>query len=139
MKRVYKFKSYDSLTMRAVAEYIRGLGQPCEVEIREPTRNTDQNRCLHSALSDLARQAKWHGQSFPAGVWKRLCVASWMRENGHNPMMVPALDGQGFDIVYERTSKLTVKQCSSLTEWIYALGSELGVKFTTNEQPWGST
>lgn len=137
-KRVYSFRNYDSLTMRAVAEFVRGFGGPCEVEVREPTRNDPQNKALHSALTDLAKQAKWKGQSLPAGVWKRLCVAAWMRENGKNPLCVPALDGQGFDVIYERTSKLSVKQCSSLTDWIYALGAELDVKFRTKDDPWGS-
>lgn len=136
MRRVFLFPSgYNTLQMRAVAEFVREHRSPVEVEVREPTRNTDQNRCLHAALSDLARQAEWKGQKLAPGIWKRLCVAAWMRENGQNPMMVPALDGQGFDIIYERTSKLSVRDCSSLTEWIYALGSELGVRFTTKDEP----
>lgn len=134
-KRVFKFpQGYQTLQMRNVAEFGRAFSGAFEVEVREPTRNVDQNACLHAALSDLARQAEWKGQKLSAGVWKRLCVAAWMRENGHNPMMVPALDGQGFDIIYERTSKLSVRDCASLTDWVYALGGELGVRFTTKEE-----
>lgn len=134
MKRVFQFPNgYQPDRMRAAVEACKAFGGAFEVEVREPTRNSPQNACLHAALSDLARQAEWKGQKLSAGVWKRLCVASWMRERGQNPMMVPALDGQGFDIIYERTSKLSVRECSELTEWVYALGSELGVRFTTKD------
>lgn len=136
MKRIFPFPNgYQTLQMRNVADFGRALDRAFEVEVREPTRNGAQNACLHAAISDLAKQARWKDQKLPAGVWKRLCVAAWMRENGHNPMMVPALDGQGFDIIYERTSKLSVRDCASLTDWVYALGSELGVRFTTKEMP----
>jgi hypothetical protein len=43
-------------------------------------------------------------------VWKRLCMASWLREQGEKPLMIPALDGHGFDVVFEKTSKLSKKQ-----------------------------
>lgn len=135
MKRVFSLPTYRRETLIAVNDYAKAFGGACEIEVREPTRNGPQNACLHAALSDLARQAEWKGQKLSAGVWKRLCVASWMRERGQNPMMVPALDGQGFDIIYERTSKLSVRECSELTEWVYALGSELGVRFTTKDEP----
>lgn len=138
-KRVYSFRNYDSLTMRAVAEFVRGFGGPCEVEVRDPTRNSEQNRALHAALADIARQATWKGEKLSTDVWKRLALGAWMRESGRQPLMIPALDGKGFDIIYERSSKLSVKECSEFLEWVLALGSELGVKFTTNEQPWGST
>jgi hypothetical protein len=63
-------------------------------------------------------------------VWKRLCMAAWLRERGEQPMMVPALDGHGVDIIYHRTSKLNKRECAELIDYIFALGSELNVKFT---------
>lgn len=138
MKRVYSFRNYDSLTMRAVAEFVRGFGGPCEVEVREPRRNVAQNAALHAALADVASQVVWHSQKLPAGVWKRLCTSAWLRENGGRPIMVPALDGVGVDVIFEKTSQLTVKECSDLLEWVHAFGAENGVKFSTNESPWGS-
>lgn len=100
------------------------------VEIKEPTRTLAENALLHAILTDLAKQATWHGQKLPMEVWKRLCMAAWLREKGEQPLMIPALDGQGFDVVFERTSKLTKKQCAELIDYIFALGAELGVKFT---------
>lgn len=134
MKRVFTFRAYDTMTMRLAADTVRAWGGPCELEIREPTRNDPQNRAFHSAVSDIARQVVWHGQRLPAGVWKRLLCAAWMREQGDRPLMVPALDGIGVDVIFEKTSKLSVKAMSSLIEWTMAFGAEHDVKFTTNDR-----
>ena len=103
------------------------------VTVGKLNRSSDQNRRCHAMLADIARQAEWAGQKFPAEIWKRLCVAAWLRECGGKPMLIPALDGNGVDIIFERTSKLTVKQMASLIEWLFALGAELGVSWTDPE------
>lgn len=101
----------------------------CAAEIR----NDPQNRRLHAALNDIARQVVWHGQKLPAGVWKRLVTAAWLREEGERPVMVPALDGIGVDVIYERTSKLSKKRMASLIDWVHAFGSEHGCVWTDPE------
>ena len=40
---------------------------------------------------------------------------------------------KGVDIVFQRTSKLSQRDCGELTEFIYAWGSEHGVKFAAPE------
>lgn len=135
MKRVWSMPTYRRETMIAVNDYAKVFAGACEIEVREPTRNGEQNRALHSALTDIARQATWKGERLSVDVWKRLCLGAWMRESGRQPQMIPALDGQGFDIIYERSSKLSVKECSELLEWVMALGAELGVRFTTKDEP----
>ena len=104
-------------------------GQRLVMEVRDETRSTAQNAILHAMLTDIAQQVEWHGKKFDVTVWKRLCVASWLREKNQKPDLIPALDGNGFDVVYEKTSKLTVTQCSELIEWCFAFGVEHGVKF----------
>lgn len=99
------------------------------VTIGPPTRNLEQNALLHAALTDIAAQVTWHGQRFDTETWKRLCTAAWLRERGGNPQMVPALDGHGFDIVYQPTSKLSKGEFSELCEWIFKFGAENGVTF----------
>ena len=103
-------------------------GYHCRIE--PPTRNLAQNALLHGVLTDIAEQVEWHGQKLPMEVWKRLCMAAWLREAGEQPMLIPALDGNGFDVIFEKTSKLSVSQCSELVEWCFAFGVEHGVKFT---------
>ncbi len=100
------------------------------VVIRPPTRSGEQNRLLHACLSDIAEQLPWHGQRLTIDVWKRLCTAAWLREEGESPEMIPALDGKGFDVVFEKTSRLTVAQMTSLIEWCLAFAAENGVKLS---------
>ena len=104
-------------------------GHRLVLEIRPERRSDAQNRLLHSVLQDIAQQVDWHGKKFDVVTWKRLCMAAWLREAGGNPELIPALDGSGFDVIYERTSKLNKTQCSELIEWCFAFGADHGVKF----------
>lgn len=99
------------------------------VKFSMPKRSNDQNALLHSALTDISEQVEWYGQKLSVDVWKRLCMAAWLRERKEQPMLVPALDGNGVDIIFERTSKLTIAQCSELIEWCFCFGAEHHVKF----------
>lgn len=99
------------------------------VRLSPPTRNLEQNALLHAALTNIADQVTWHGQRFDLETWKRLCTAAWLRERGGNPQMVPALDGHGFDIIYQPTSKLSKGEFSELCEYVFAFGAQNGVTF----------
>lgn len=111
--------------------------KPKQLTITDMTRNHEQNAKLHAMLSDIARQAKHAGKKWNVTIWKRLLVYSFLREKGEQAQMIPALDGNGFDVIYERTSSMTVKQVAELIEFVYAVGtSELGVKFTAKDV-WG--
>lgn len=97
--------------------------------VRPPNRSKDQNALLHDALTDISKQIEWKGQRFNVVTWKRLCTASWLREIGETPDMIPALDGNGFDVIYEHTANLNVGQMSALLEWVLAFGAQNGVTF----------
>lgn len=107
------------------------LSTTWEIIIRpaQAKRTIEQNAKLHAILNEIAQQVEWEGRKFTAVVWKRLCMASWLRETGERPMLIPALDGSGVDIIFERTSKLNTRQCASLTEWCLAFGAEHNVRF----------
>jgi len=113
--------------------YISGLdlSKPRKVVVKDMDRSASQNRALHAALSDIAAQVEHGGKKWDVTIWKRLCTAAWLREEGEQALLIPAIDGHGFDLVFARTSKLTVKQCASLLEWIYAYGAENSVKWST--------
>lgn len=100
---------------------------PVLVTLGRPTRNSDQNAKLHAMLADLSKQVEWHGQKLSVEVWKRLCVAAYLRDNSETPILVPALDGNGFDVIYEKTSKMSVKEMAELIEWIYMFAAECNV------------
>lgn len=111
----------------------RGFDKPVKVTIKDLDRSGEQNKKLHAALGDIARQVEHAGKKWDILIWKRLLTAAWMREEGDSPQLIPAVDGNGFDIVYERTSKLTVRQCASLLLWIEAFGAEHGVRWTQKD------
>lgn len=100
------------------------------VRIEEPTRNSEQNAKCHAMLADIARQVEHFGKRWPAGVWKRLTVAAFMREANEQPLMIPALDGMGVDVIYERTSHMGIRQMARYIEWLFAFGAEHGVRWS---------
>lgn len=109
-------------------------GHRMVLELRPETRTIAQNNRLHAMCTDLEKQCVWHGKKLNKTIWKRLCMASWLREKGENPLLIPALDGNGFDIVFEKTSKLSVAHLGELMEWIAAFGAEQGVHFADERE-----
>ncbi|WP_434681327.1 recombination protein NinB [Pseudomonas sp. R1-18] len=107
--------------------------KPKKIVIKDLDRSSEQNKLLHARLTDIARQVEHAGKKWDVLIWKRLLTAAWLREAGERPQTIPALDGHGFDVVYERTSKLSVKQCAELLDWIEAFGGEHGVRWTAKD------
>lgn len=103
------------------------------VTIEEETRSLEQNSAAHAALTDIAEQVTWHGKKFNVLTWKRLTQASFLREQGEQVEMIPALDRNGFDVIYEKSSKWGKKKFSAWMEWIYFFGAQNDVVF--KEQP----
>lgn len=112
------------------------LETPAKITVSDADRSVEQNAMLHKLLSDIAKQVDHAGKKWNVLIWKRLCTAAWMREAGENAQLIPALDGNGFDVIYERTSQLGVKQCASLIEWVQAFGAEHQVKWSARDS-WG--
>lgn len=98
------------------------------VEIKEPTRNLEQNAMLWALLSDLAKQTDWHGIKLTPEEWKDLLSAGLVKSK-----VVPNIDGSGFVILGQRTSKMGKKQFAELLELVLAFGTDRGVKFTNGE------
>ena len=115
--------------------YLTGLdlNKPKKVDIADDDRSAEQNKKLHAMLGDISRQVTHAGMKWNVTVWKRLCTAAWLRESGETIQMIPAIDGNGIDILYERTSKLSMKRCAELIEWIFAYGAENSVKWTQQD------
>lgn len=112
------------------------FSKPKKIVIKDLDRSSDQNRALHAMLADIANQVEHAGKKWDVLIWKRLLTAAWLREAGEQPQMIPAVDGNGFDVIYERTSKLTVKQCASLLDWVTAFAVEHQVRLTAKDH-WG--
>ena len=90
------------------------------VTVSPPKRSGDQNAALHAKLTEIANTREWIGRKWDVETWKRLLTAAWMRAEGRQLQIVPALDGQGVDVIYQRTSELSKEECSSLLDYINA-------------------
>lgn len=104
-------------------------GEKLVYDVHEPKRTLVRNAQLHAVITDVAKQVKWGGEWMEIEDWKRLLTAGWMRATDRQVKLVPAIDGYGFDVLYQRTSKLTEGECRELIQYIYAWGVDEGVKF----------
>ena len=91
-------------------------------------RSTEQNDRLHALLSDIASQKQWAGQWLSVEEWKRLMVAAWDRAEGRSARMFPSIDGQGFDVIYQRTSRMNKQEMTELIEYATSWAIEQGIK-----------
>jgi hypothetical protein len=105
---------------QAVAEAPEGY----VVRIEPPRRNLDQNAALHAKITEISQRMEWCGKRLDVDTWKRLLVGAWSRAENEPVTMLPALDGNGVEIIFRRTSTLTKRECSDLLEWINAWAAE---------------
>lgn len=107
-------------------------GKRLHVEVRTETRSIAENALLHAMLTHISRHQEWAGKKHSVDTWKRLLVAAWCRARGEAIELLPALDGHGVDIVFRRTSELTVSECAELIEFVYAWGVMNDVRFPSD-------
>lgn len=92
------------------------------VEIKPQVRNLDQNAKLWAMLSDVSRQVNYHGKQLSNEDWKSLFTGSL---RGFE--LMPNINGGGFVMLGESTSKMSKKRFAELIEMIYAFGAENNV------------
>lgn len=135
MKRTFRFPTYSTLTMRAVAEAVRAWDGPCEVTIADPRRSLDQNSRMWAMLTDVSRQVDWlvdgELRKIAPDDWKSIFTAALEGET----RMARGING-GTVMLGTSTSRMSKKTMTDLQELISAFGVERGVRFTTNEEPW---
>lgn len=127
-KRIFRLS--HATARRLAHEAIRLAPDGWMVTVQEPTRSSEQNAKLHACLSDIARQLEWHGERMDLEDWKRLLTAAWARAERQPVKLIPALDGQGFDVLYRRTSRMKKSEMVSLIEYVLAWGTDQGVRWS---------
>ena len=103
-------------------------GHRLTLEIRPEKRSDAENRMLHSMLGHISKTHEWAGTKHSIDVWKRLLTAAWCRATGEPVELLPALDGNGVDIVFKKTSQLSRKECADLIEFIFAWSADNGIE-----------
>jgi len=106
------------------ASFAAAAPEGAVVTFSEPTRNSAINAALHAKLGEIAETRTHAGKRWDAEVWKRLLVAAWSRATNEPVQYLPALDGQGIDIVWRRTSEMTQREVRDLLGFIEAWEAE---------------
>lgn len=114
------FRLAHATARNLALEAVKAAPEGFVVTVKEPTRNLDQNAALHAILGEIAASRKWAGQVLTVEDWKRLLTAGWCRATGRGVKLVPAIDGMGFDAIYQRTSTLTKSEMSELIDYVHA-------------------
>jgi hypothetical protein len=91
-------------------------------------RSIPQNSRLWAMLTDVARQATWHGKKRSTSDWKDLFSGAVKAASG-DLEAVPGLEG-GFMILGLRTSEMTVAEMADLQTYIESWGAANGVTFS---------
>jgi hypothetical protein len=118
----YFVLAHDTARQRA-QEAIKSAPDGHVVQIKEPTRNREQNALLWSLLGQVSKQVNWHGNKLTSENWKDIFTASMKQQK-----VVPGLDG-GFVVCGLSTSKMTKKDFAELCDLIFAFGAQQGVDF----------
>lgn len=113
--------AHDIARSRAV-QAVQNAPAGYHVEIREANRNLEQNAAMWAMLTDISEQVLWHGIKLTPEEFKDLLSAGLVKSR-----VVPNIEGNGFVILGQRTSKMTKREMSDLLELISAFGAERSV------------
>lgn len=109
--------------MEAVARAPAGF----VVDIKEPSRNLDQNALMWALLTEFSEQLVWpvNGQMVRLSPddWKTILSASFRRETQR---MTQGIDG-GLVMLGMRTSKMSKREFAEFIEFIHSVASDRGV------------
>lgn len=94
------------------------------VRIVKKNRTLEQNSKMWAMLAEVSQQVVWHGRKLTPENWKDIFTASLKKMD-----VVPNIDGDGFVILGQSTSRMTVSQLNDLITLIQAFGAENGVVF----------
>ena len=100
--------------------------RPWVVEIKEMTRNLEQNAKFHALCGDFAEQATYMGRKLTLAQWKVLFISGHAIATGQGADVVPGIEGE-FVNIRESSAQMSVKRMSSLIEYVIAYAAETGV------------
>ena len=121
-KRILKLTG--SLAKQAACRYVNEAPEGYVCTIAEPTRSLEANALMWALLTDISKQTDWHGIKLSPDEFKDLLSAGLVKSK-----VVPNIEGNGFVILGQRTSKMSKRDMSELVELIFAFGGERGVVF----------
>jgi hypothetical protein len=110
---------------KAVCREVLAAPEGSAVTLGGLTRSLDQNAALWPTLTDISQQTDWHGIRLSPEEWKDLLSAGLKKTR-----VVPNIEGNGFVILGQSTSKMGKREFSDLLDLIHAFGNERGVAWS---------
>lgn len=126
-KRILKLTG--PIAKQAACRYVNEAPEGHIVTIAEPTRTLEANAKMWAILAEIADQTDWHGIKLTADEFKDLLSAGLVKSK-----VVPNIEGNGFVILGQRTSKMSKREMGDLIELITAFGVDRGVVFGDEPQ-----
>lgn len=99
-------------------------GSTYKMIVAEEQRSSLQNRKMWAMLTKVSEQAVLHDLQFTPDEWKTI----FLHALGRQVKFLPALDGT-FVPYGHQSSKLSKAEMAELIEFMYAEGTQRGVKF----------
>lgn len=120
-----------SVALDALEKNIRAYvmaGHKLVLKVKPATRSDAQNRRMWAMLTDISRQTVWHGMKLSPEDWKHIFSSQVLKLRS-----VPNWENNGFIVLGQSTSKMTVAEMGELMELMEAFGADRGVRFTAPE------
>jgi hypothetical protein len=103
-------------------QFIQGIRADSEcqlmVEIREKTRNDEQNKRFHAMCGDVSAQLTYMGKKISPAAWKVLFISGHAIATGEGAEIVPGLEGE-FCNIRESSAKMSVKRMASSVSYTH--------------------
>lgn len=111
--------------------WVDGVPDLTRVVFHDPKRSLPQNDKYWACLTDISRQALYHGLKLAPEDWSQLFLDALDRE----ARLVPNLDGTGFVNLRHSSSQLSHAQFSDLIEIVMAWAAKEEIKFRDEPNP----
>lgn len=102
-------------------EAVSHAGKGFVIEIKPPTRSSEQSNLMWSKLDDISTQVEWYGERLTSEEWKCVISAGLKKQK-----VVPGIDG-GFVAIGARTSHMTIEEMGELIDFMDFFGAQKGV------------
>lgn len=122
MRQTFILQPHPHPARMNALEAVRVAQEGMVVEIKQRTRSLDANAAMWPMLDALSKQTDWHGVKLTPEEWKDLLSAGLVKSK-----VVPNIEGNGFVIIGQRTSKMSKAEFSELLDLIQAFAAERGV------------
>lgn len=99
-------------------------------------RSNAANARLHAIIERIAQQKTWAGQHWPVATWRRLLLAAWLRTREQDAAeLLPALDGNGIDIVWHSNANLGQDDFAEFADFVRAWAELEGIDIEQKAPP----